>query len=154
MIQRIQSIFLVLAAFTMSLLYIGPLSFATIFGDASALKAAEGAMLADGTFEVGDHIILQVLSMASILLPLIILVLYKNRTRQMTLSRLTLAVLILLLVLSILLFVKDYNLMSEGTEVTIEYGYVTPLVSLILVFLALRYIKKDDKLVRSADRLR
>ncbi len=154
MIQRIQSLFLLLAAGTTALLFNKSLSFVSIFGDATALKAADQAMLADGVFEVNDHIILQILTITCIALPILALVLYKNRATQMKLSRINIAALVMLIALSVILFVSDYKLIAEGTEVTIEYGYIIPVVSLVLVILALRFIRKDDQLVRSADRLR
>ena len=154
MIQRIQTIFFLLASASTAALFTEPMSFVTIFGDATALKAADQAMLADGIFEVNDHIILLVLTMACIGLPLAIIFLFKNRSLQMKLSRVTIALVILLFVLSIILFMTDYNLMSDGTEVTIEYGYLAPIFALIFVILALRAVKKDDNLVKSSDRLR
>jgi len=154
MIQRIQTIFLLLAATSTALLFTEPMAFATIFGDAAALKAADQAMLSDGIFEVNDHLILLLLSIMCIVIPLIIIFLYKNRTLQMKLGRATIAVIIMLFALSIILFMKDYSLMSEGTEITIEYGYLAPIFAAAFVILALRFIKKDDKLVKSSDRLR
>ncbi len=154
MIQRIQSVFLLLAAIAIALLFTNFMAFVSIFGDATALKAADQAMLADGVFEVNDHIILLALTCLCIGVPVIAIFLFNNRPLQMKLSRLVVAMLVMLLALSIVLFVRDYNLLAEGTEVTVEYGYVAPVVAIILMALALRAIKKDEKLVRSADRLR
>ena len=154
MIQRVQSIFFLLAAAMMSALFSKPMAFATIFGDAAALRASDQSMLADGVFEVNDHIILLGLVIACIALPMISLLLFKNRSLQIRLSRATIAALCVLLALSIILFMQDYKLMSDGTEVTIEYGYISPVLAIIFIVLALRFIKKDDRLVKSADRLR
>jgi hypothetical protein len=41
-----------------------------------------------------------------------------------------------------------------GKEVSYKEGAYLPLIQIILVFLAQRSIKKDEELVRSADRLR
>ena len=35
-----------------------------------------------------------------------------------------------------------------------KFGAIIPVLSLILTYVAIRFIKKDDNLVRSADRLR
>ncbi len=154
MIQRIQSIFLLLAAACMSLLFTEPMSFVTIFGDATALKAADQSMLDDGVFEVTDHTILLFLVAACIILPLVILLLFKNRTLQLKLGRITITLVVVLFALTVILFWQDYNLMVEGTEISIEYGYLLPIASVVLMALAMRYIKKDERLVRSSDRLR
>ncbi len=154
MIQRIQSIFLLLAAGSMALLFTKSMSFITILGDTSALRAAEQAMLGDGVFETNDHIILSILVLATITLPIIALFLYKNRSLQMKLGRLTITLVIIVFALAIILFMSDYKLIKEGTEVSIEYGFLAPFLAILFAVLALRGIKKDDKLVRSSDRLR
>lgn len=43
---------------------------------------------------------------------------------------------------------------SEDIVVNFKFGAAIPLLSLVLTYLAIHFIKKDDKLVRSADRLR
>ena len=154
MIQRIQSIFLLLGALSMGLLFSEPMSFATIFGDATALKAADQAMLADGIFAVSDHTILLILTIVCIGLPLLTIFFFKNRRLQVKLGRITITLLVVTFALAIILFMQDYNLMIEGTEVNIEYGYLSPLLAIVFLALALIFIKKDDKMVRSSDRLR
>jgi peptidoglycan/LPS O-acetylase OafA/YrhL len=130
------------------------MSFATVFGDVSNLKASSQAMLQDGVFSVDDHIILFILVLAAIAGAFVTIFLFKNRKLQMKLSRMVIVICIISFLLAILLFVKDYGLLKEGTEVTIGYGYLSPLLALIFTILALRYIRKDEKLIRSSDRLR
>ena len=153
MIQRIQSIFLLLAAIVMALLLLGPMYFISV-DKAVSTVAPTATMLADGVFESSDHIILLVLVILSAILPIIIIFLYKNRVLQMKLGRITVTLIVLTLALSIILFLNDYKQISVGTSITIEYGYLAPVIAIILLALAIRYIKKDEKLVRSADRLR
>ena len=62
MIQRIQSLFLILAAIAMFLVWVGPSPLASVEGTASTV---EGSMLADGTFIVQDHIITLIISIVS-----------------------------------------------------------------------------------------
>ncbi len=153
MIQRIQSIFLLLAAIVMALLLFGPMYFVSV--DKAVTNAAPmETMLADGVFETNDHIILLILVVVSMILPLVILFLFKNRVLQMKLGRINVTLIVLTLALSVILFLNDYRQISEGTEITIEFGYLAPVIAIILLALAIRFIKKDEKLVRSADRLR
>ena len=154
MIQRLQSVFLILASGIVALLFVESFPFATITGGASMLDDADQAMLADGVFNVKDHIVLLILSVLGVLIPLIVLFLFKSRPVQLKINRICIALLILLLVLSVILLYRDYNLMAVGTEVSIEYGYLFPLLAILLLVLAQRYISKDERLVRSADRLR
>ena len=77
--------------------------------------------------------------------------LYKNRVLQYKLAN-------LLMVFNIfivgLFFIFSY--IKEGTPGTISYqfGSFLPLVSAVFAFLAAHSIKKDEQLVRSADRIR
>jgi len=155
MIQRIQSIFLFLAALAMGLLFLPAMSFITIpFGDLSELQSAEQAMLGDAVFDVGDHIILLALTVVCIVLAVSSLFLFKNRPLQMKLGRILVIGISLVVLLSVLLFYLDFKLLAAGTEITVEYGYVLPVLALVFTILAIRAIRKDEDLVRSADRLR
>lgn len=154
MIQRIQSVFLLLAAICLAMLFTKPMSFISIFGDVSYLKASSQAMLKDGLFTVDDHIILLILVLIAIVGSLITIFLFKNRKLQMKLIRIIIVICIVSLILAILLFGKDYQLIQEGTEITIGFGYLAPVLALVFTVLALRYIHKDEKLIRSSDRLR
>lgn len=77
--------------------------------------------------------------------------LYKNRVLQYKLAN-------LLMVFNIfivgLFFIFSY--IKEGTLGTVSYqfGSFLPLVSAVFAFLAAHSIKKDEQLVRSADRIR
>jgi hypothetical protein len=48
------------------------------------------------------------------------------------------------------------NLFETASEATANYRIATifPLLSLVMIFLANHYIRKDEKLIRSANRLR
>jgi hypothetical protein len=152
MIQRLQSVFLVLASAVMALLFTKPMSFVTI--DQALPPGTAQSMLADGVFSTQDHLILLILVILGIILPVITLFLYKNRPLQMKLSRLTIALVSLSILLTSILFYQDYQKMAVGTEVTVQYGYLMLVLAILFLVLALRYIRKDEKLVRSADRLR
>lgn len=155
MIQRIQSVFLVGVAALMGLLFIEAMSFITIgFGDLSTLQGNTNTMLGDGVFDVNDHVLLLGLTIVSIVLAIVILLSFKNRKSQIKLSRFLMIAIVLVILLSVLLFYMDYRVLAPGTEVTVEYGYMLPLGALICTVLAMRFIRKDENLVRSADRLR
>ena len=138
MIQRIQSVFLLLCAGVLGLNFLFP--FAS--SNTTTQKYYE-----DGVFNVLDSSLILGLNSASILLILIILFLYKNRAAQIKSSILGFA-LIGALMGSLL-----YEI-TQMTDYAFQLGCVTPLVAVLLLILAFVNIRKDDKLVKSMDRLR
>ncbi len=155
MIQRIQTLFLLLASAAMALLFIPDFSFASVIGDTSTMQAANQSMMADGVFNSYDHVIIMALAGICTVLILINIFMFKNRSLQLTLNRIGMAAGIILIILTAIFFYSDYQLMDNGTyEISIDYGILSPLAFIILLAIASRYISKDDKLVRSMDRLR
>ncbi|MCB0395148.1 MAG: DUF4293 domain-containing protein [Flavobacteriales bacterium] len=154
MLQRIQTVFLILAAgFVMPLLYF-PL------GEVKMAEAEEAAPfyvygLMDGLsgnvklFTVPLFVLLSL----SILLSFVTVLLYKNRTRQMLIGRI---ILVALLIFQVAIFYYAYAIISHNEAWVFEMSPVTvlPVVSVVFVILALRAIRKDEELVRSMDRIR
>lgn len=152
MIQRVQSIFLALAALVMALLFNKNMSFASL--ESPLPPGHSESMFADGVYNNQDHIILLVLSILAIAIPLVTIFLFRNRLLQMKLSRLTIALVFMCIVLTIIFYYLDIKSMRVSAEVNVDLGYLLPVLAIIFLALALRFIKKDEKLVRSADRLR
>jgi len=77
---------------------------------------------------------------------------YKNRYAQMKLCKLDMLLHVVFIV--VLFFYADS--MEKLSTLSSEYGIgaMLPLISLVLLFLASRSIKKDEDLVKSQDRLR
>jgi hypothetical protein len=92
------------------------------------------------------------------LLSLTTIFLYKNRSLQMKLGKLN--ILLIAAQIAAIVFYNDAieKIVSESAlsemETNIQLGAIIPVVNLILTYLAIHFIKKDDKLVRAADRLR
>jgi len=85
-------------------------------------------------------------------LSLITIFLFKNRTLQLLLCKVLLALisaLVISLVLYSYIFISRYN-----TELVPGVKMAIPVIQFILSYLAYRGIKKDDDLVKSYDRLR
>lgn len=81
---------------------------------------------------------------------------FKDRTLQIRLCSFNI---LLLLVLSGLVFFLDYAVPARlkvemVPAINYKWGAVLPFISAILQFLALKAIQKDDKLIRSVDRIR
>ncbi|HFA47916.1 MAG TPA: DUF4293 family protein [Bacteroidetes bacterium] len=146
MVQRIQSIFLFLAAAAgFGLL---KLPFAT-----TTETVAASPLFADASYNVNDNIGLLVLFALAGALALGSIFLYKNRPLQMKICRFAIIADIIGLVLAVVLFWQD------GTNINAEAindgaGAYLPFGFLLFGILALRFIRKDDNLVKSMDRLR
>lgn len=135
MIQRIQSVWLVLAAAA---------SFAALkFSFYSGTK--ENNVFAELNGQ--SHFLLLILGVATALTALFALFLFKNRKLQMQLSLLGL----LLQVVTLILY---FNKISEFTKGTFALTSVFSFAIPVFFLLALLGIRKDEKLIKSMDRLR
>ena len=144
MIQRLQSVFLLLAAVCFGLEFKLPF--------ASSNQAAEG-LFSDQVYDISDHIVLQGLTIIGTVLCLGLILLYRNRALQRRLSYLAITVAIILPVIAILIYSNQTAQLSD-IEIYDQAGLYLPLGMVVFIALALRFIKKDDRLVRSMDRLR
>lgn len=157
MIQRIQSILLalvvimgIIASFVPILGFEG--SETTYFMNLYKTVAEN-----DVTNVVAKNMGVGVLQGVVQLLALIIIFLYKNRQLQIKLAKFTI-LLLALEISAIVMYVDSVKAAISPTVseiiVNFEFGAAIPVISLILTYLAIHFIKKDDKLVRAADRLR
>lgn len=119
------------------------------------MKNAAQSMMSDGLFNTYDHSLILILVAVAALTALAAIFLYGNRKSQMTWSRIGMAAGFLLVILTAIFFYQDYQLMDSGQYlIEIEYGILSPVFFILFMWLALRNISKDEKLVRSMDRLR
>jgi glucan phosphoethanolaminetransferase (alkaline phosphatase superfamily) len=86
------------------------------------------------------------------LLSAIITGLFKNRSIQLFLSKILIALILLFIIL--LAFYSFSIINKYDASLTPGFKMMIPVIQLILAFLAYRGIKKDDDLVKSYDRLR
>lgn len=157
MIQRIQSIFLLLASGASFSMF--GLPFADIEGVQGGTVAGLN-VLEDLVFNLQDNIGLLILAIVTGGIAFLTIFLFKNRTLQMKLCTLTIVANIILVVLAGVLFYQEMDLIDtvKNTDTSyymdVEYGVLAPFLAIIFTVLANRGIKKDDKLVKSMDRLR
>jgi len=144
MIQRIQTLFLVAASLAFWALF--KLPFATSSQSASPL-------FDDKIFNINDNTILLVLTVLGGALTLINIFLFKNRGLQLRLNYLNIIFALFLGAVAFWLVYSNGQSMGE-IEVFDKFGLFLPLISLVFVILANVFIKKDNKLVKSMDRLR
>jgi len=154
MIQRKQTVFLLLGIIVAVICLCMPVGFFTAQG-----MAPESVMTNLGiTATVGDTTTLTVTPLIlllplSIVVALVTIFLYKNRRQQMRLCIFN--VFIILLWYGCCAYYAFYA--KDGVEGSVfrpAFAVCLPLVSLIFYVLAYRGVKADERLVRSMDRIR
>jgi len=144
MIQRIQTIFLLLATIVSGVV-------ANIF---SLWKATYDAYFIAYESLVNESLLIKpigVLFIVSAILSFVTIFLFKNRKSQFVMNRVNILVNFLLLGLIV------YNLLNVSGEILVSekgIGSFLPIISIFLLVFANRFIKKDEDLVKSVDRLR
>ncbi|MBC8457439.1 MAG: DUF4293 domain-containing protein [Bacteroidales bacterium] len=157
MIQRIQTIFLVLAVISGALLFYFPLAeyYHELYGNYKFFVTELKSMDPDPkiTTSIWFTSPLWLIAGASIILTLISIFLYKNRLTQL---RLVAFNILLNIGLVVLVFIIYSSKITELTQIEPAYqiGIFLPLISLVFLILANRFIRKDEALVKAADRLR
>jgi hypothetical protein len=147
MIQRIQTVFILLAAVVTALLL--KLNFALLSVNGNLYEFnARGISGQEGILYNGIPLLAFIALI--ILLHLVAIFLYKKRILQMRILTFT------ILLLIGLIGVMDYFLYAafDQAEVVLKIPMVFPLIAAILNFLAIRAIGKDEVLVRSLNRIR
>ncbi len=145
MIQRIQSILFFLAALFLGLLYFEPFSLAT------SETQPDSPYFNDGAFEAQDNALMIALYAVAILLSIVTIFLYNNRTYQRVAAWLSIFATLLAVSYSAFLFTTDGN---DFDQVRLGWGFWIPFITIFLLAMGSRRVKKDDELVKSADRLR
>ena len=146
MIQRIQSLFLLMTSAAFGLLFVWPFALS---------EKKDSTLFADNVYNVQDHILLIIMAFIGCLTALVAIFLFKNRKAQ---SKVTYFPIILSILIPVMAFVFFTNTSStssvQAEDIQDQAGMYLPAISLIFGLLALRFINKDDKLVKSMDRLR
>lgn len=145
MIQRIQSIFLFLASAAFFGLFAFPF--------ATSTKPMKN-FFSDMVYNVQDHVALLVIVGLTGLLSLVNIFLFKNRPLQIRIGYLIISLGILIPIVAALLMMNDGTPVKPSAEVNDGFGLYLPFIGIIFSILAVRFIKKDNKLVKSMDRLR
>jgi uncharacterized membrane protein len=139
MIQRIQSLFLVaVVGLSVALVYL-PLYF---------LPEGDGETRI--SYFMATNLSLAVLAILVALLAATAIFLYRNRPRQI---RMTGLAQLLATTLAVLVFGFSDRI-TGNARAEFAYGAWLPVAQMVLLWLAVRFIRKDEQLVRAAERLR
>jgi len=152
MLQRIQTIYLSLAAICLGLTYAFPFA-KYLVGDVEVEFSVYG--VANSATDLGVFFPYYVVVGIGALMPIWAITQYKKRKNQMKIGRMNYLVLLVTLTFMYIDLEKCTSALGL-TEESVEYGasMFLPAVALLFMFLANRSIKKDEALVKSLDRLR
>lgn len=152
MIQRIQSIYLVLAGLFPAFTFFVPL---VVFSNETLnfTMTDLGYNVAEGTEMASRHPYgLMVWAVCALVLSVVAIFGFKNRKKQMKQVKWGMMMNVLWYVAFI---AYAFSVKSRtATELGFEVGCLFPLLSFLLQFVAYKAIKRDDDLVRAADRIR
>jgi hypothetical protein len=152
MIQRIQSIWLLLAAITVSCLLFIPMVTATI-------GTTEYQVLASGLYQkignqsnlIKSSTPLLICVIAAALISVVNIFNFSNRNRQKLIARMTS---ILIIALSFLSSQASKAIPGGLESANYKVGMFLPIIGVLFCILAIRGINNDEKLIKAADRLR
>lgn len=143
MIQRIQSLWLLIAALVFGLLLKYPFAGTTLLNG--------GEQLAN----TGGQIFLFIIAIVLTVSPIVAIFLYKNRSNQ---KKIIWVSLLLNFLFMALMYLKSEDMKELPGIVQNSFTYkpaaVLPIVYLVLLVMAYSGIRKDEKLIKSVDRLR
>lgn len=153
MIQRIQTLYLLIATALLAVTIFTPIAH---FFDGTQEYTLTAFALKDATGVTAQPALYMgiLLALAGIL-PFIVIFLFKNRQLQI---RLCAAEIVLLIgsavVMGIYCYLSARLFDAANGIISIEIGVAMPLIAIVFVALAIRSIFRDEVLVRSLDRIR
>lgn len=164
MIQRVQSLFLLSATVCQIVLYFTALATFTSFDTVYNLSLFGFYKLtANGNVQLLNAYALFFINILVIALAVYTIFVYKNRKKQIKLASLNILLVCFFVVLIFYHFENAKTLLLANQsntdsailpETTYGLGVIMPVISIIFHLLAIRGIRKDEALVRSADRIR
>lgn len=155
MIQRIQSLLLLISAAVLSICLFTPAWEATSGGTTYHLNSFALTVNDDTVSTHKNLFFIAGLIGISILLTFFIIFKYKNRMLQMRLNMMN-TILICLIEGLYFWYIRNVKLFIGAAEITEDFGlaFYMPLAALILCFIVGKRIQKDEELVKSVDRIR
>lgn len=151
MIQRIQTIWFFLAAVAIALLLMTPIV-SKVINDSEYWITSIGLYQQTNSKTVIDVFIpVAILTILAAVLLLFTIFSYANRKRQKTFAFISLVIIV---VLSVLTYIYLADIPGGLDGVTYKLGAFLPIISIIFIGLGVRGINNDEKLIKSADRLR
>jgi hypothetical protein len=145
MIQRKQSIWLLIAALLCS---------GVFYFDLYKYHTVVSAVDTTGQLRVMDHFPSLLLAIVMTALPLVTIFMFRQRKRQIAMSFFGVVAIAGFITMSLQRVKYLGDLPVPPTSQSYGLGTILPVAAVVFLFLAITGIRKDDKLVKSVDRLR
>jgi peptidoglycan/LPS O-acetylase OafA/YrhL len=154
MIQRIQTIYLVIAAFLLALLYSNPIS-EIMISDNLYLTLWHNKITSLDKEAFAQQSIWSLTILLSVILLIEAVLIFAYKKRQLQIRLCIFNILLMFGLVGLIYFYTKYTLSSlNGIKSLFLWPIVCPMIAIILNYLALKAIQKDEKLVRSYERIR
>ena len=157
MIQRIQTVWLFLASASLLLLFLFPyLQYFDNYGVGMAIKITgiyQG--VSEGVVQVESNILQTIATVVASLLPLLTISFFRDRKKQIKLALVNMFIVILLGIWFFFTARSAVELVNKSIAIeNIGIGALLIPLSIVFLALAIKGIRKDEKLIKSVDRLR
>jgi len=154
MLQRIQTLYLLLAIVALSLLFFFPLAELAINNGTFYIFKFNGLFEQTASGEVMSiaTIVITVILGVNILLSILAIIAFKMRDIQIRMC--VFNILLLICLLGVMYFYVAVPFAKFQAIVHYKVFVAMPLVAIILNYMAIRAIRKDDNLIKSIDRIR
>jgi hypothetical protein len=154
MIQRIQTIYLLIAALLIGSLFFVP--YAEIVNGKGGIYCFDSKGIYPEATQNSAIIIgsipLVILCVISVIFILVTIFQYNNRVRQITFSKVNIFILLILSGLMCYDVWRGVELITGSYSIKIFLAF--PLIAIVLIYLAIKAMIKDEKLLKSIDRIR
>ena len=159
MIQRIQSLFLLAAAACFGIACFMPIGMFTLEGDMLVVYSPWASLHSSNGFVIETYYIGLLMAILAVM-SFVAVFFYKNRPLQSKICMAAILIGVALLLLMVYVY-PDVVFPKKFGNIEIQYygngqlpWVLLPFVSLVCLYLANRFILRDEKKVRAADRLR
>ena len=149
MIQRIQTVWLLLASLFSATLF---LDWYTGYIYKADVQQGIGSVVS--YLRVTDFFPLLIIAVAMTIMPLQAVFFFKNRKRQKSIGWLSLLVSVGFIAVSLMHVENFKNTSPMPKNGSYQAGVVIPAIVIVFIVFAISGIRKDEKLVKSMDRLR
>ncbi len=154
MIQRIQSVYLLVATALIGFLFFFPFASFVVEQDMSMYHISIKGLIPDvsAAKPIFSVIPIIILISASIVTLMASIMLFKRRMLQIKICILN--IVLTLGLQGLIYYFVNVSKQQLGAQTSFSIIFVFPIIAAILSYLAIRGIAKDEKLIRSMDRLR
>lgn len=159
MIQRIQTVFLFLVAVAMVLVMVFPIWHQVNPGQTQMMTLDAWSLVtkdvASGeVIEYENKMVIGILAIVAAILALVSIFQYKNRSKQMLINMINSLVMVINVGMIVWMSHSANEVFNPSVNGAFVMGFWSIFAGMVMNLLANRFIRKDEMLVRSVDRIR